>query len=207
MKTTSSAAFFAILLFCTHVTADLVNPSFELPDVADTGYADVDPGGWIVNETASFQVALFDRPDITAPDGTQFAVFNAGATPTGSSMFQTVSTIQNATYEVSFWTMANIPSRSSVQASVYDGAGVGGTLLATEASSLAGAFVLTQSTFSFTADSNTTTLEFLDTSSLTTGSDLFLDHVTLTVTSIPEPSSLLCIGAIALSGGLVRRRK
>ena len=183
----------------------LMNPSFEDPDIPNTGYTDVNPSGWVSVEPTVFQVSLFDRPDFPAEDGDQFLAFNAAATPPGASIHQTFSTIQFATYEVSFWATANVPSFSSVNASVTEGVGLGGSLLASQNSILGGAFDFTKTSFSFVAASTTSTLAFLDNSPRTTSSDLFLDHVEITLTEVPEPSGLMLFSLLACSFGAMVR--
>ncbi|NOY42552.1 MAG: hypothetical protein GXP26_12040 [Planctomycetes bacterium] len=200
MKVTTTVGLLATILVLVGSlvgrveAALLLNPSFESPDVLSTGYTDVDPTNWVVTETVSFQVSLFDRADFPGVDGDQFVAFNAGATPTGSSINQAFGTIAGASYEVSFWTAANVPAISSVNAMIFDGVGIGMIPLASQNNNLGGPFSFVQTTFSFTASSGTTTLAFVDDSTETVSSDLFLDHVEITLISVPEPSPIILIG-------------
>ncbi len=205
-RKTIAILFLAILFSHGRASASiLLNASFENPDVPDTGYTDTDPTNWVVTESETFQVSLFDRPDFPAVEGDQFLAFNASGTSPGSSIHQTFSTISGASYDVSFWATANIPARSSVNAKIIDGAGLGGSTLVSQNSILGGAFAFTQTTFSFVAASGTTTLAFVDNSSQTSLSDLFLDNVEI---SIPEPSTMImALGSILFCIGRRTRNR
>ena len=177
-------------MFTSYAAGAVINGNFEFPDVPATGYTDADPTGWVVTESQSFQISMFDRADFPGPSGSQMLSFNAGGTPVGSSIHQSFSTVNGASYTVSFRAAANVPSRSSVTAAVHEGLGMGGTVLASTVSAGGTPFHFVQTTFSFQAVSNLSTLAFVDTSSQTGGSDLFLDAVVI----IPEPSSALLLG-------------
>lgn len=179
----------------------LVNPSFEEP-LGSGGYADVDPVGWIVSEpAASFQVSLFNG---LAQDGAQSAAFNASNTAAGGTIWQTLATVPGSNFDVTFWTTANVPAGSSLRAEVFDGTGLGGSSLGSVTSNPGGGgFVFTATMFSFTATSAASTIAFTDISPTTSGTDLFLDNVTV----VPEPSAIFLLGLVGVILSFQRRRR
>jgi len=197
-----------ILFFLSNASvADIVvNGSFEADDIPSTGYND--PGfitGWVVNEDPDNQVTLFDRADLIAPDGNQFVTFNGGGTAPTASIFQTLSTVNGGTYDVSFWTGANIPARSRILGQVFNGVGTAGMLIASEEGNIGALNAYQETTFTFQALSSSTTFVFADNSTSSIDSDVFLDHLVI-VRAVPEPSSFAIMAAIGIVVG-IRRRK
>ena len=200
--------FFAFALFAAVVNGDVItNGSFENPDVASTGYTDIDVDDWVVTESEEFQIAIFDRADLNAPDGDQFLVFNAGNTAAGATVHQSFASVIGATYGVSLFAGANIPVRSDFDAQLFEGDGLDGTMVHSEDGNVGSLSNLLETNFTFVATTNTTTLSLLDTSPQTGGSDLFVDHVQVTLVSIPEPNSLMIGIGVSVFVILQRRKR
>lgn len=198
-------AFFVVLgPICE---ADIViNGSFENPDVPSTGYNEIPSiDNWVINESDPNQVLLFDRVDLPAPDGTQHLVFNGGGSSAGATVHQVLNANAGTLYDVAFWGGANVPSRSSFTVSFLTGSGLGGTEIISMSGNVGVLSSIAQTTFSFVAPTDVITLVIEDTSPLTVGSDLFVDHFSV-VANIPEPTSCVLMGVVGV-GLLVRRRR
>ena len=165
----------------TPVTA-LINGSFELPELPSSSTLTVPAGsallpGWSVS--GGFIVISDSTGASPAKDGKQYLSINPGNAVQGVSIAQEIATSIGAMYEVTFYLAAT-------------GSGGGSSMRASAKSQFGGilAEVLalppphdmgygTVQQFVFTATSPITTIEFLDTSSNTSGVDLLLDAVTV----------------------------
>lgn len=120
-----------------------------------------------------------------AKDGSQILRFNGGEGAVGSWISQEFDTLPGATYKVSFfvarYSPGAYPGTVSITASVRSSQN--GTLLGSVvALPPTAAFGLTQE-LSFTAISATSTIQFVDSSTATTGVDVTLDNVVVVATS------------------------
>ena len=143
--------------------------------------------GWTVGSMVGMGWQNGASSGVNPVDGAQHLGFNGGNASPGSSIFQTFATTVGQTYAVSFYV-----GRA--------GSGSGTMSLLAEVTSSAGAVLGSLSavapgspgygpvqTFTFTATTSNSTLNFQDTSSATIAVDLLLDNVSVAPSS-PPPS-------------------
>lgn len=206
----------------TRATASsiLLNGSFEAPSIGSgyAGYATGSTGisGWTVIGPAGGNVALVDQAytesgfTFPAQDGNQWLDLTGLASNTlNEGVQQTVSTTAGASYSLSFW-MGNLLGAagglgntssldvllngSSLSTFTFGG---GGNSLAWQQVSL-----------TFIATSSSSTVAFLNRDPSSDGNNA-LDDVSLELTPVPEPASILLFGSglAALAVGRHYRRR
>jgi hypothetical protein len=206
-------AALAAILFCltasAHAANILTDPGFESAGGGNLYFAgqSIDGGSWNV---------LSGNVYIDALDPYVFAGNNAanltGADPyTPDSLAQTFSTIVGKIYDISFWGDADSANTFSLLENGIAVTGIPTSIAQNGFPSLTN----NSSQFVdylgiFTANSATTTLDFVDTASPPIGSALgsvVIDNVSVQVT--PEPSSLILMltGVLALGLALAIRRR
>jgi lysophospholipase L1-like esterase len=161
--------------------------------------------GW--SGTGNRVVVPTMTPFYIPADGNKLLVFNGGDTLPGGFVFQTFTTIPGQGYVLTF--NAGIFSPGTQQQKLEVSASGNATLLSQEIT-LTGisssAPVWTAQTFSFVADSESTTLRFEDKSDTTFNIDLLLDKVQvgprrlLNIASSPEAGLPVAISPTDLSG-------
>ncbi len=147
----------------------------------------------------------------TYTGGNNAAFFGWGDSP-GGSIWQDLATVAGQDYTVSFeYGAIAAPTLQSMQVSALSGASFSSVLSAinlkaTGTSDLS--TLLKGYSFSFTADSATTRLQFSDTSANTFSVDGVLDNVSVITTPVPEPETyaLMLVGLGAMTF-VARRRK
>jgi len=133
---------------------------------------------------------------VTPHSGNYMAGFGANIPPYEAGISQAILTDPGATYTISYW-LANNPG-SPVKFDAY-----WGTTLLSDIST-EGAFSFTQFTFTETATTSSTTLLF---EGYQPPAYFYLDDVSVTVASVPEPSSvLLALIGMITAGGFIRGR-
>jgi hypothetical protein len=203
----------------------LTNGSFESPVVPTGSFTDFASGstgitGWTVVGAAGGVAVIngtFAQECCTFPaaDGTQWVDVTGLNTNSAEGVQQTVATTLGTQYTLSF-EIGNIFDPSGIfgttsTVKVFLG-GIGGSLIdtATNSSTTTGTQTWQQFTTSFTASGASTTLAFINSDPGNDNSN-GLDNVILTanaVTSgVPEPVTLVLIGAGILGLGLLGRRK
>ncbi|MES2657778.1 MAG: Ig-like domain-containing protein [Verrucomicrobiota bacterium] len=149
-------------------TGSLVNGSFE------SGEA-----GWTMTGN---RVVYDSDGTFVAFDGTKMAIFNAGNSMPDAVTSQTFATSPGQTYQLAFnlGILANNGAEQKMQVTV-----TGAATLISQPESLFGNSqantVWSAKSYTFTADSATTTLTFTDISPTTSGADLLLDNVSISI--------------------------
>ena len=191
-------------------TADaaVLNGGFESP--AHTNNDGTDPDNWTVIESGvggntDRQVRTRDNAVRTGQMALQLG---AGNSNHDGQLWQAVSTSASQQYTFGVWARAfntTNPGLQDFTAYLRDGSGTGGSILATISSSGGLTTTWQEYTVDFTALSGTTTIHIIDAASAgaVDSNDTVLDDVSLT--AVPEPSSLALLGLSGLM--LVRRRR
>jgi len=214
-----SAAFAVLLMDQTVALADLINGSFEVPDVGLTGVSEIHPGaepagfGWKVN-AGTVEVAGELYPALPGPayDGTQFLDLNGISIGTLS---QEIATIPGDVYQVGFayannYVHTNETHPATAVVHVIDA--MSGMDLLSPFSISHGNSTSTDlhwalSSASFVATGDSTILRFVSTTTDPLGG-ILLDGASLApLSSVPEPSSLILMGTGFAAVGLARARR
>ncbi|MEO8617436.1 MAG: Ig-like domain-containing protein [Luteolibacter sp.] len=150
----------------------LVNGSFEAGET-----------GWTM--TGNYLVYANSAP-YAAFDGTTMVVMNGGQTPPNAVVSQSFTTIPGQPYKLDF-NLGVLAGNFAEQKLGVDLTGAGSLLSQTESvfGNGQGNSVWSAKTYSFIADSVTTTLTFTDRSASSNGIDLLLDNVRVTSTGSP----------------------
>ena len=147
----------------------------------------------------------------TYTGGSNAAFFGWGDM-TGGSIWQDLATVAGQNYTVGFeYGAISAPTLQTMQVSALSGASfstlLGGTdLKVTGTSDLS--TLLSSYSFSFTADSALTRLQFADTSANTFSVDGVVDNVVVMTTPVPEPETYaLMMAGLGVMTFVARRRK
>ncbi len=200
--------------------ATFTDGGFEAPGMSDVangnpgtlGVTNSTNGAWTINATSTTNLhdGLFFSLDPTGGvvgnasfDGSQYIAFNGAGTGAGGAISQAFDTLIGVTYSVEFSIAGGDFDDSSHQI-IANVTGTGPSL--GSLTQAATNDVWTTHSFSFTADSTTSTLTFTD--DLQAGgasSDLLLDGVAV----IPEPSTIIlaAFGLLGLLASSRRRRR
>lgn len=142
--------------------------------------------------------------------GAQHFTFNGGENAAGGWIQTTFATTVGAQYQVDF-ALGRSGSLGFIwlntRLEVRDGAGVVSTSGDYSAPEVNGTYVLRSMVF--TALESETTLRWVDTSSINTSSDLYLDGVTVTqIAAVPEPAHVAAaLGVLATCAAVVGRMR
>jgi Protein of unknown function (DUF642)/PEP-CTERM motif len=200
---------------CPASMAGIVNGSFEIPNVGVTGITEISPGhepaGFAWKVDAGTVEVFGDRySGLPGPafDGTQLLDLNGVSIGTLS---QTFTTSPGTLYQLSFAYANNYVhtnKTSPALATVHLTDAVSGTNLITPYTISHGTSTSTNldwtvSSFTYVATGQSTTLRFVSNTSDPIGGTL-LDGVSLTPLSVPEPSSVILLGAGLMALGLAR---
>ncbi|HVT27202.1 MAG TPA: DUF642 domain-containing protein [Lacipirellulaceae bacterium] len=204
--------------------ASIINGSFELPVVNDMtaagsgrqtfGVGSTDITGWVISGVGD--VYLHKSPQIGTAIGAEFNFAQAGnqyldlsggigggVSGLHATISQSVPTIIGESYLLEFYIGAARSPSASINVKLAGAASLLNQTLTASAPNTN--IVWTKQSFPFIADSLTTTLSFVDTSTFDDNYS-FVDNVSITRV-VPEPSSLLYCGGLALCGAAIRRRK
>lgn len=156
------------------------------------------PADWSVTGTSDDQVQLKTTGGGMSP---QDGGYYLGIFTPSNGVAQTFDTVNGQEYEVTFYLGRQGTDTPTVDLNVDGSASLHDSSILINSTQDTWA----QHTISFTADSLSTTLSFVENASSASGtSDVFVD--TVSITAVPEPSSaaLLGLGGLAL---ILRRRK
>jgi lysophospholipase L1-like esterase len=141
--------------------------------------------GWTVGGSPG---AVESDSSLTTTNGTALAKFNGNSTPNDGTLSQTFSTINGATYSVTFdqGVLSYNTQNQIIQAQLTNGSG---GVLASQNFTLKGVsngnINWSTRSLNFVANSTSTTLTFRDLSTTGAGLDMLLDHVRLVKTADP----------------------
>jgi hypothetical protein len=187
--------------FAIGLTILIAAPAAHADLLQNGGFETGDFTGW----TQTGNVAVTTQPYFgignATLDGNYLVVFNSGDTPPNAVLTQTFNTIAGTDYTVSFDYGGSAGQSINVASTDLSG-GALGSLSATSNGSFSSATVFS---YTFEADSTSSTLTIRDTAANTVSSDGVLDNVS--VTAVPEPASLTLFGAGLAGLGWLRRRK
>ena len=189
--------------------------------VTNGGFEDTDPPGayWASSATTMF-APITDYGPCCSPfgvfptaNGANAAFFGAGNLP-GGSIWQDLTTVAGVTYEVSFDYGAIAGATDQMlRVSNLSGASFATILFQTDYSAVGTrdlAALLSNYSYTFTADSAVTRMQFTDVSSSTINVDGVLDNVSVNALTapVPEPETYaLMLAGLAAMGLVARRRK
>ena len=189
--------------------------------VTNGGFEDNDPIGayWDSNATTMFAPITDYGPCCSpfgvfpAANGANAAFFGAGNLP-GGSIWQDLTTVAGVTYEVSFDYGAIAGATDQMlRVSNLSGASFATILFQTDYSAVGTrdlAALFSSYSYTFTADSALTRMQFTDVSFSTTNVDGVLDNVSVTAVTapVPEPETYaLMLAGLAAMRFVARRRK
>jgi len=180
------------------------NNGAEIPSGSTTG-------GWdITGSTGAFTpVAPFDG--LAAQDGTQFIQITAGGGAPGriSQLLGTTGAVPSDVTLAAYFSQRSIGVSSGYTFGLYsDAAGTVALAETTAGAPTAGVWTLDDSVTAIGVAAGTPVYAFFTATTPTSSTNfLFIDNVTLDVTAIPEPSSMLLVGLGVLGLGVVRRRR
>jgi hypothetical protein len=196
----------------------LTNGSFETPVVAVGGFLNFLSGStgitaWtVVGPEASIVSGTFTSECCTFPaeDGVQWLDLTGDVSNAVEGVQQTVATTPGTQYSLSFW-VGNIFDPGGIYGTTSTvRVFLGGTLIdtATNSSTTRGTQIWEQFNTSFTATGTSTTIAFINGDPITDNSN-GLDNVVLLETGagVPEPGTILLLGAGIAGLGLFRRCK
>lgn len=180
--------------------------------------------GWMTYTTGASSNMGFLSADPSPVDGSAYLVINAAdSTPGVMNLFQDFSTISGATYTVSFSAGSNGPGNyfsegagvSGILAQVYNvvGGATSGSALnsASSVRAIDGPFMDSAfnapTSFTFVATGSTTRLLFGDVSTVTSSVDAILDNASVSLSSVPEPSTYAAIAGSAVLGFVIWQRR
>lgn len=169
--------------------------------------------GWNSTETVGFapisayiNCCGIDGSAYPAANGVAAAFFGWGQL-TGGTIFQDLSTVAGQTYTVNFSYGAisgNALQTMTVEAS--NGQSLLGSLSVGATGTTNQAALVSPFSFTFVANSASTTLLFRDTSATSINTDALVDNVS--VTAVPEPETYaMLLAGLGLVGFAARRRK
>ena len=193
--------------------SSFTNGSFELPAIGPQSeilFHNGDTGlpGWTIGGSSSTLTLINGNLDsgLGPEDGSQYLAFNAGNTPTGLAIFQSLDTTVGRRYRVGFNVGRTGPSPGLMQITATVTGSDGSGLAALTASQATNGWGPTN-TLTFTATTAICTLIFQDTSLATDGVDVALDNVSVApvqpygATASPVLASGFVVGASITDGG------
>jgi hypothetical protein len=157
--------------------------------------------GWTITGSNYFRYDTSYPYSAAPPDGTHAITFNNGNTPADTTFSQTVTTVANQSYTLTFQQGLNAWQTTASQTIQVKAQGnsvlntQNYTLNGTGAGAPNGDQFFQQRTFTFTADSSTTTISFHDVSTATVNIDTQLDDISLTANPNPPPGNLITNGS------------
>jgi YD repeat-containing protein len=155
-----------------------INGSFEFPVLPPSSFLNFSAGstnlpGWTIGGTGG-PVALANGGSTT--NGVNDLSFNSGDTPAGTWIAQTFDTAIGGQYDVAFYVRSTSGGGVSLKASAKSQT----ASLLGETNAVPPGPIYVPIHLLFTATTETTTLEFLDTSGSTVGVDIRLDNISIT---------------------------
>ncbi len=178
------------------LTAVYSAPSGGGPNLLTNGSFESNFTAWTTSGSTSIQSSV----PYTATDGTKIAGFNdADRTPNGV-VSQSFATTPGSTYTLAFdaGVLSYVSSPQTMQVNVSGTATLFSQAITITRTSGSNNLWLPQ-TFSFVADSTTTTLSFTDTSSATLGLDLVLDNVRVSLNGAVPVLQTLSVNSTPVS--------
>lgn len=204
--------------------ASILNGSFESRVVDDTtaagsgrqtfGVGSTGITDWVISGVGD--VYLHKSPQIGTAIGQEFNFAEAGnqyldlsggigggTSGLHATISQSISTIIGESYLLEFYIGAARPPSASINVKLTGASSLlNQTLTATAPATN---IVWMKQSFPFIADSLTTTLSFVDTSTFDDNYS-FVDNVSISLQAVPEPSSL-CLGGLVVCGAVIRCRR
>ena len=210
----------SLLFPAAAMAAPFTNGGFESPGLAVGNFVPISPGvneptGWKAGGTAAGGFELFYQNAAFFVGGSNSVGFGGNGT-TGASISQTFDTVAGQSYTVNYQaTQQQGISPQSFLVEAFNGAGlIASVSFSVPAYGAAETFHFFDGTpLTFNALSGSTTLTFLDTTTLANSalSNFAIDDVrvsTVVVGAIPEPETYaLLLGGFAVVGAMVRRQK
>ena len=210
--------FFSSLMASTPLRADLIlNGSFEAPNAPSGSFIGFVGGssfsGWNVVGSDVAVVrgdVVFDGITLQAQSGVQWLDLSGnGSNLMTNGVRQDVSTTIGAAYELSFWvgSAQNANSANNIFASTVRLSIDGGTPMSfTNPTTPRTMLDWRMFTHSFNALNTVTSITFLNGSAANNELSGF-DNVSLTITAVPEPSSLSFVASCFLGLGILLKRR